>query len=391
MTRLLFDDGDLSGLSDAWLGRPSFAWISRRSGVTEQWLQRRLELLPDAHRTDRFILLTSGSTGTPKLVIGDRARTLALADTLHSQQGLEPVTETVVILPLTYTYAFVNQWVWSQRKGRTLVSTAGMRDPQRLREALTETRSAMICLVGAQLPMLRGALASANFPGVIRVHFAGGAFPQQQLDYVRETFPNASIFNNYGCAEAMPRLTMRRADAADRPENVGPALPGVTLRTDPEGRVLFRSRYRCVGHIDDDGFAAYDDDQWLGTGDLGELDASGNLVLRGRSGEVFKRYGEKIALPGLLRSIQTVWSGQAALYREVDLAGEDGHVLVLEPHPDSAALRAIRMYLRATYGRAWWPLRIEGVNHIPLLDNGKVDVRATAALPDRVVCWRQRI
>ena len=289
MTTLLFDDGDLRQLTDAWADDSTFAWVSRRGGVDEDWLRSRLALLPEEHRRGRFALLTSGSTGMPKLVVGDRQRTLALADTLHRLQDLEPVAETVVVLPLTYSYAFVNQWVWSQRTGRRLIPTQGVRDVQLLRSALSAATDAMVCLVGAQLTMLRGALAGASYPGVIRVHFAGGAFPQSDLDFVRQTFPNAVIFNNYGCAEAMPRLTLRRADADHRAEHVGPPLPGIELRTDDIGAVLFRSRYRCVGHLDDSGFAAYGDDDWIATGDLGELDAQGCLVLRGRAGEVFKR------------------------------------------------------------------------------------------------------
>lgn len=391
LAALLYDDGDLDALAAAWAEPQTFAWVPRRGGVDEAWLRRRLALLPSEHRADRFVLLTSGSTGLPKLVIGDRRRTEAMADVLHEAQRLERVAQAIASLPLTYTYAFVNQWVWSRRFGRTLITTDGLRAPNRLRAALEGASAAMVCLVGAQVPLLRSQLRAASFEGVIRVNFAGGAFPQSDLGYIRQLFPNAVIRNNYGCAEAMPRLTLREACQADQAEDVGQPLPGVELRVDELGQVVFRSAYGCVGQIDESGYRPFADADWIATGDLGEIDCRGHLLLRGRTNEVFKRYGEKIALPQLLRSVATVWKDAAAFYRQADGSGEPGHVLVLSPQPDKTTVRALLRELRAHYPRTHWPLRIEGVDRLPMLDNGKVDVLATAALPGKIVYWNQRI
>lgn len=391
-TVILQDESDLASLAAAWAAPPTFVWAARRAGVTTEWLRDRLDQLPAEHKRDRFVLLTSGSTGQPKLMVGDRRRSERLTDALHVAQDLEAAAETVVLLPLTYTYAFVNQWLWSQRHRRRLVVTDGLRAPDRLREALVGARDAMICLVGAQLPLLAMHLGDERFDGVIRVNFAGGPFPQEGLGTARAMFPNARIFNNYGCAEAMPRLTLREAasddgDAAD----VGAPLPGIELRCDGERRVLFRSPYRCVGAIDDAGFANWDDADWVPSGDLGELDDRGHLVLHGRANEVFKRYGEKISLPGLLGCVRSAWTGQAAFYREADRSGEPGHVLVLSPAPDKMGLRAVLKVLRGRYGRAHWPLRIESTAAIARLANGKLDMRTTARAADKVVHWDQRV
>ena len=104
------------------------------------------------------------------------------------------------------------------------------------------------------------------------------------------------VFNNCGCAEAMPRLTLRRAEAAV----IGPPLPGVWLRAGEDGRLEFQSPYAAVALVTDSGLHPVDPGDWTPAGDLAEPRPGGSWRLLGREGDVFNRYGEKIALPDLL-------------------------------------------------------------------------------------------
>jgi acyl-CoA synthetase (AMP-forming)/AMP-acid ligase II len=292
---------------------------------------------------------------------------------------------------LSYSYAFVNQWLWAHVFGRRLHLTHGFSEPDTLQTALAEAEYAALCLVGTQVPLIRRFFPDAVFPGIIRLHFAGGRFPQEHLDFLRERFPNAQIYNNYGCAEAMPRLTLRRAEDASEAANVGHPLPGVELRSDDDKRLLFRSPYRAVAIVDDAGFRPIADDEWLPTGDLGEPVGDGSWRLLGRANEVFKRHGEKISLASLLTSVRAHWSGDAAFYREADPQGEESCVLVLSPQPDEGQLRALLQVFRKHYTRPHWPIRIESLAQLPLLPNGKPDLVGLKSAPDKQLHWRQRI
>jgi long-chain acyl-CoA synthetase len=310
---------------------------------------------------------------------------------LHEQQLSKPVEETIVALPLSYTFAFVNQWVWSRCHRSRLVMTAGWAEPLELRGALKHARNAMICLVGAQVPLLATCFSGCTFGGVIRVHFAGGRFPQERIDEVRAFFPNAMIFNNYGCAEAMPRLTLRQADEAAEASDIGRPLPGVRLRAGKDGSLAFQSPYGAVGFMDSRGFRSIGPDEWVPTGDLGEPTGHGTWRLTGRACEVFKRYGEKVSIPSVLAGVLRRWDGQALSYREADRTGEDGWVLVLGPTPTPEQVRAILAGLRADHPRTRWPLRIESLDSLPVLASGKPDVRAATAYTNRRIHWQQRI
>jgi acyl-CoA synthetase (AMP-forming)/AMP-acid ligase II len=380
---------DPAALSAAWESDESFFFCPAKPGVPASWLDSRLALVPPGYAQGHFALLTSGSTGLPKLVVGEKSRAEALSQALHAAQELEPVREAIVTLPLTYSYAFVNQWVWAHVHGRrSTVLTHGLADVTRLVRALEGADAAMLCCVGAQVPRLTE-LLPGRYPGVARVNFAGGAFPQNRLAEVRRLFPEALVFNNYGCAEAMPRLTLRRAEDANDGAVVGAALPGVSLRAGASGELSFRSPYGACAWIDDAGVHEVGPHDWIPSGDLGRVQEDGSIRLEGRATEVFKRYGEKIALPQLASSVRELWPGQLAFYRERDAAGEDGHVLVLAPHADAEAVRSILRAFRQRHPRAHWPLRIESSAELPLSQNGKPDTRAIATLEHKTVHWRQ--
>lgn len=382
---------DVGRLDEAWRQPPTFVFAADKSGVPPEWIERKLVELPAEFRQRNFILLTSGSTGRPKLVVGKRERSERLAGVLHSLQDSEPVRETVVALPLSYCYAFVNQWLWARRHGRRLVMTPGLAQPDRLKTALAGTADAMLCLVGAQVPMLMKYFENDEFPGVIRLHFAGGRFPQEQLDALRRLFPKAQVFNNYGCAEAMPRLTLRRAEAGPVAYHIGWTLPGVEMMADPDGRLLFRSVYGAVAMIDENGLTRVESDTWVPTGDLGRQLEDGHWELLGREGEVFKRYGEKVSMPQILTSVRATWRGLADCYREADRSGEMGYVLLLAPEPQAEEVRAILKAVSARHPRTHWPLRVESLAEMPLLSNGKIDRERLAGQPGKQIHWKQHI
>ena len=380
---------DVQCLARAWEGSDTFVFLPEKMGVDLDWVKNSLALFPESLRSGHYALLTSGTTGAPKLVIGKRERTEALAATLHTLQESEPVEETILALPLSYSYAFVNQWVWSWCHRRKLTLTPGLKFPGVLLQALQQARNAMICLVGVQVPLLSKAFQGQSFPGMIRVHFAGGRFPQENLHLVRALFPNAQVFNNYGCAEALPRLTLRKAEEAEQAAEIGRPLPGIEMAANENKEIIFRSRYGAVGVIEEGAFTAITPDMWVKSGDLGEPLSGGTWRLLGRASEVFKRHGEKISLATLTTTVSRAWQGQAAFYRERDRDGEEGHILIVAPPPAADQLQGIIQALRQHHPRAHWPLRIESVQALPLLPNGKPDVRGAAALPRKVVLWNQ--
>jgi long-chain acyl-CoA synthetase len=382
---------DLDALDRAWADDPTFALLPDRTPVDRQWVAQALDQLPDPLRKRHFALLSSGSTGAPKLILGERQRAESLARLLDRVQESENVRRALVTLPLSYCYAFVNQYLWARVNERELVLTPGFAAPDELAATLENAQSAQLCLVGAQVPLLFQLPGRPVYPGVVRLHFAGGQFPQHALLRLREVFPEALIFNNYGCAEAMPRLSLRPAEDAESAGDIGRPLPGVEFASFEDGSLRFRSPYAAVAFYENDCWTGVGDEDWIETGDLGAEGDDGRWVLSGRTGEVFKRHGEKVSLPQLLSAVHRTWQGEAAMFRETDPNGEHGCVLVLAPRPQEGEHRSILRGFRQGFPRAAWPLRIEGADSIPRLVNGKIDIDALRRLADKTTVWRQRI
>lgn len=363
--RILVESADTPlSLHRAWDAAETFVLLPAKTSVSQGWVETALSRLPEEMRTNHFCLLTSGSTGAPKLTVGSRARAERLCSVLHEAQQSEPVRSTNVMLPLAYCYAFVNQWLWARVYGRSF----------------SDANDTMLCLVGPQARLILDANSGRRFERVIRLHFAGGRFPQELLSQLRETFPNAKIFNNYGCAEAMPRLAIREATASDNAAVIGRAIKGVELSLSPSGELLFRSEYGAVAQISGDTLELLSG--WTPTGDLALQADDGQWQLLGRANEVFKRYGEKVSIPQVLSTID------GAAYREKDQSGEDGYVLVIT---DAAQLPSILSTLRECYPRTHWPLRIEHLPDLPRLPNAKIDTETMSKHPLRSTLWRQRI
>ena len=378
-------------LDIAWKDPLTFAFVADRSGASSSWIEKALALLPKELHYGHFVLLTSGTTGQPKLVVGSKSRAESLANLLHQLQDSEPVEVALGVLPLTYSYAFVNQWLWARVRGRRLRMTEGFGRPDRLERTLLESKAAQLCLVKAHVSFFQKLFVGKTFPGVIRIHFAGGPFPQESLGFLRSLFPMAHIFNNYGCTEAMPRLTLRRAEDGESANDVGKPLPGVLLKTTDQGELLFQSSYGAVAVIDNGGFHAVNEGAWMTTGDLAEIDSLGHWHILGRNADVFKRYGEKVSLWLLQQSISAVWQGQCSFYLETDSQGELGAILILAPHPSLEAARRILQTIRDHHPRVQWPLRLESVEALPLLSNAKVDVEGLPRLVAKKVHWYHRL
>ncbi len=139
--------------------------------------------------------------------------------------------------------------------------------------------------------------------------FAGlGGSPVPDAVTQRASSLGIAVYRSYGSTEH-PSITGCLMDDPEdkRLTTDGRVLPGVELRLDDEGQIISRGPDLCLGYTDPAlTAAAFDDDGWYRTGDIGELDDEGYLTITDRLSDIIIRGGENISAREVEELVATV-------------------------------------------------------------------------------------
>ncbi|MHB8418366.1 MAG: AMP-binding protein [Myxococcales bacterium] len=191
--------------------------------------------------------------------------------------------------------------------------------------------------------------------GNLRVMVSGGSALSEE---VHDAFRGLGfdLTEGYGLTEAAPVLAVTPPGEARRRGSVGRPLPGVELRiAEPDGagigEVLAKGPNVMLGYFGDrEATDAVVREGWLHTGDLGRLDAAGNLYLAGRKKDVIIDANGKNVYPDELEELFR--GGRPASLLELSIVGlpdEAGgeRVACLAVVDGASARPAVEAHLRA--------------------------------------------
>ena len=133
--------------------------------------------------------------------------------------------------------------------------------------------------------------------GRLRIGISGGApLAKEIIEFFHSL--DVLILEGYGLTECTTAATVNRPSRY-RFGTVGPALPGVELRTAEDGEVLIKSETIFAGYYKDDEATqeVLTDDGWLRSGDLGRLDDDGFLTITDRKKDILVTAGGKNVSP----------------------------------------------------------------------------------------------
>jgi O-succinylbenzoic acid--CoA ligase len=116
---------------------------------------------------------------------------------------------------------------------------------------------------------------------------------------------------------------------------------------------------------------------WFRTGDLGQLDASGRLTVRGRADDVINTGGHKV-VPGEVAAALETCPGvrDVAVVGQPDPEWGERVVAVVAPADpaDPPPLELLRLHVRERLPRYAAPSSVVMVDAVPMLPSGKHDI-----------------
>jgi O-succinylbenzoic acid--CoA ligase len=299
------------------------------------------------------IVATSGSTGAP------RGAELSAAALLHSARaslariGARPGERWLCCLPASHIAGI-------QVLVRSLVSGT---DPVLADRADAQTVAGCGCAHVSLVPtqLLRLLDTPEVLAGFSSVLLGGAAAPAGLLDAARAA--QVPVVTTYGMTETCGGCVYD-----------GVPLDGVRVRTGDDERIWIGGPVLFSGYL---GGPAAPADQWFRTGDVGRLDPSGRLVVRGRADDVINTGGHKV-IPGEVAAALQACPGvrDAAVLGLPD--GEWGEmvvaVVVPEDPADPPAAELLRLHVRQRLPRYAAPGRVVMVDAVPMLASGKHDL-----------------
>lgn len=246
------------------------------------------------------ITFTSGTTGAPKGICLSGQQQLDTAKSLF--QALSPlqVRKHLNLLPLSvlleniagvYAPLMAGAEVICLPQDQVGMSGSSRFDADKALQAIAKFQAESMIL----LPQMLAALVARVRPADERlrslkyVAVGGAACPPSLIRQARVL--GIPVYEGYGLSECASVVSLN-VPGDDRVGSIGKPLPGVKVRIDQQGEIQVQGR----GHLGVIGDRSQIDQDWLATGDLGEVDDEGYLHITGRKKHVLiTAYGRNVS------------------------------------------------------------------------------------------------
>jgi benzoate-CoA ligase family protein len=333
-----------------------------------------------------LILFTSGTTGAPKGAVHAH-RDLAVGRCFADLMAYTSRDRLWSTSKLFFAFAVGSTLSSALSVGASVVVHRGRVTPQRVGEVLAATRPSVL----ASVPTVYARLSHADldpgaFASLRTATSAGESLPPEVAARVRQRY-GVTILEHLGSTEYIHPFTATRPGRV-KPGSVGPVMPGVEAaivvddtrpaEVDEPGELWIRGPAVMDGyrHRRDATIAALQGG-WLRTGDVAHADADGALTVQGRSDDLMKVGGVKVAPV----EVEAVLHAHPAV-EEVAVVGvpdEDGLVqpwAFVLPAPDyqptAGLVVSLQAWAKDRLPRYAYPRRVEFVTDLPRTATGKV-------------------
>ncbi|WP_293577457.1 class I adenylate-forming enzyme family protein [Phaeobacter sp.] len=272
------------------------------------------EPLPEPSVIDQHLatlIYTSGSTGTPKGVMLSHLNMTSAARSVASYLGYGSEDRIFCAVPMSFDYG-LHQITMAALTGAEVFAEPGFQQPLFGLQHLAQSRATVFPVVPTMVPLIAPLADRFDLSAVRLVSSTAAALHVELIDQLEAALPLATIFSMYGLTECHRCTYLPPTELGRRRNSVGIAIPNTEMwvvdgagkmhRQNATGELVIRGSTVMQGYWNNPEATAkrlrpgpLPGERVLYTGDTCRLDAEGYLYFVGRSDDILKIAGEKVA------------------------------------------------------------------------------------------------
>jgi acyl-CoA synthetase (AMP-forming)/AMP-acid ligase II len=321
---------------------------------------------------------TSGSVGASRAVPLKDANLAAAALAFAARGEIRAGDVAAIGVPPAHVFGFVRGVLNALLVGAEAVFFSPRRDA--LAEAAALGASVALLPAAALGPAARNRSSSP-----LRAVFCGGGRVREEDAARIESVRGVPVRSGYGLTESAGLGARQRVDRPRRAGSSGPPPPGLDLDVCAEdgealppgeaGEIRLRGAAILEGYLSPDDPPPFDASGRLRTGDVGMLDADGELHVRGRLAYSLSSSGRVLCAEEVEAAIE---EHPGVIHAAAAPVGRAFAVLVVASDPSPASLDEILRHAELRLPAYARPRRLVPVAEIPRTAGGKID-RSEAA------------
>ncbi|MFP7230278.1 AMP-binding protein [Bacillus altitudinis] len=352
-----------------------------------QWEKRMNELTPDDVINMQY---TSGTTGYPKGVMLSHTNIVCNASQIADCMKLTEQDRMCIPVPFFHCFGSVLGVLACLTKGGTIIPLESFH-PERVLQTVEKEK----CTVLHGVPtMFIAELDHPNFHSydlsTLRTGImAGSLCPSHVMKAVIEKMGLRELTIAYGQTESSPVITQTRTDDSfeRRVQTVGRALPQIEVKIalpgtseevprGQQGELCTRGYHVMKGYYKNEEATneVIDEDGWLHTGDLAEMDHDGYVKITGRLKDMIIRGGENV-YPKEIEDV--LYTHPAILDAQVvgipdETYGEETAAFIRLKQGKSVSIETLTSYCQSQMARYKIPKYFFITDEYPMTASGKI-------------------
>lgn len=244
------------------------------------------------------LLFTSGTTCSPKCVMLSHEAIIADGENLIESQGFNKEMTYIIAGPMNH-FGCLSKLYATLMVGATVRILPGMKNIHAFLESIRQADHKVgIFLIPSNIKILLSVCAKSlvELKHKIELIETGGDSCSTELLYkLQEKLPYTRLYNTYASTEAGV-MTTCKYDEHYVSGNLGKALPNSQISISEDGHIVCSGKTVFSGYLILDGDVSVElrGGEPYVSGDLGVLDAEGNLFFRSRDNDIIKTGGYSV-------------------------------------------------------------------------------------------------